>query len=134
MLFIPEGEGFDHKHELPAVVYRWGGGVLNPTTLPMPGKSDVEVTQVAIGRMSKTGVTSKGRLIIWEVRFVIIWSVCRPTCEIPNYPNLDELSKNVSLSCALRILLTSEVLPLFICNNKQLTFIIKVFTDKVVFI
>lgn len=41
--------------------------MLNPTTLPLPGKSDVEVTQVAIGRTNKTGVTSKGRLIVWEV-------------------------------------------------------------------
>ena len=64
-LFVPETEGFEHKHELPAVVYRWGGGVLSPTTLPLPGK--VEVVHVAIGRTNKTGVTSKGRLISWDV-------------------------------------------------------------------
>ena len=67
LIFISEAEGFDNKHELPAVVYCWGGGLVNPTILPLPGKSDVEVTQVALGRTSKTGVTSKGRLIIWEV-------------------------------------------------------------------
>lgn len=65
------------------MVYRWGGDVLNPTTLTLPPKSDVEVTQVAISRNSKTGVTSKGRLITWDVsslrdilHFIII-------CDLP---------------------------------------------------
>ena len=57
----------DHKHELPAVAYRWGSGILNPTTLPLPGKADVEIKQVAIGRTNSIGVTTKGRLINWEV-------------------------------------------------------------------
>lgn len=40
---------------------------MSPTTLPLPGKADVEVVQVAIGRTNKAGVTSKGRLINWDV-------------------------------------------------------------------
>ncbi|XP_028404721.1 serine/threonine-protein kinase Nek8-like isoform X2 [Dendronephthya gigantea] len=76
------------KHELPAVVYRWGGGVLNPTTLPLPGKSDVEVTQVAIGRTNKTGVTSKGRLIVWET------SVCRD--EAPSAAHKEDGKDSIS--------------------------------------
>ena len=75
MFFLAEAEGIDHKHELPAVVYRWGGGVLSPTTLPLPGKTDVEVVQVAIGRTNKTGVTSKGRLINWDVSLINLCSI-----------------------------------------------------------
>lgn len=55
----------DNKQELPSVVYRWGGGLLKPTVLPLP-KDDIQVIQVAIGRTLKAGVTSKGRLLVWE--------------------------------------------------------------------
>ena len=66
-LIILEGEGMrEIQQEIPAVVYNWGGGILKPTVLPLP-KNDIEIIQVAIGRTIKAGVTSKGRLIVWEV-------------------------------------------------------------------
>lgn len=52
------------------MVYRWGGGLLKPTVLPLP-KDDIQVIQVAIGRTLKAGVTSKGRLLVWEVMEII---------------------------------------------------------------
>ena len=47
------------------VVYHWGGGITSPTKLTLP-QHDSDVVQVASGRTLKTGVTSGGRMIIWD--------------------------------------------------------------------
>ena len=47
------------------MVYHWGGGVTNPTELPLP-QNDADIIQVSSGRTLKAGVTGKGRMVIWE--------------------------------------------------------------------
>ncbi|KAJ7995593.1 hypothetical protein DPEC_G00246200 [Dallia pectoralis] len=56
------GPGKLHSFPLSSV-YTWGSGISVPLRLPM---LNTEVSQVALGRTQKMGVTKSGRLITWE--------------------------------------------------------------------
>lgn len=49
-----------------SVVYTWGAGISRPVALPLPN-SDIEIEDIAVGRLQRAAVTTNGRLIIWEV-------------------------------------------------------------------
>ncbi|KAJ8040924.1 Serine/threonine-protein kinase Nek8 [Holothuria leucospilota] len=48
-----------------SVVFTWGAGIPQPVSLQLPN-SDIQIDDVAVGRLRRTGVTQNGRLIIWE--------------------------------------------------------------------
>jgi len=61
-------EASRQKAEQVSVVYYWGGGVINPIVLNGP-VTDQFIDQVCVGRTKKIGLTSSGRVLIWETSF-----------------------------------------------------------------
>ncbi|XP_065674643.1 serine/threonine-protein kinase Nek8 isoform X2 [Hydra vulgaris] len=51
--------------EQTSVVYCWGNGLYLPTFLPSPG-ADQFIKEVCVGRTKKLGLTSNGRVFMWE--------------------------------------------------------------------
>ena len=62
--------------EQTSIVYYWGGRVNKPTILLCPTIGQF-ITQVCVGRTKKLGLTSNGRVLLWEVWLLLIYF--RPT-------------------------------------------------------
>ncbi|CAG5116155.1 unnamed protein product [Candidula unifasciata] len=53
------------KPQTLSCVYCWGGGINEPTKLPLPNM-EPQVVQVSSGRTQRAAVTKHGRLFVWE--------------------------------------------------------------------
>ena len=58
--------------EQTSIVYYWGGRVNKPTILLCPTIGQF-ITQVCVGRTKKLGLTSNGRVLLWEVWLLLIY-------------------------------------------------------------
>ncbi|PVD23797.1 hypothetical protein C0Q70_17071 [Pomacea canaliculata] len=58
-------DGMVGKPRALSSVLCWGGGLTQPTRLPLPSP-DTQVVQVAAGRTQRAAVTKHGRLFVWE--------------------------------------------------------------------
>ncbi|BFY99642.1 hypothetical protein BsWGS_02682 [Bradybaena similaris] len=66
---ITSRDNLPSKPQTLSCVFCWGGGINEPTKLPLPNM-ETQVIQVSSGRTQRAAVTKNGRLFVWESQTV----------------------------------------------------------------